>query len=307
MSRPSQLALLRAHGIRPVKRRGQNFLLDANVARAIARQTLALGARVLELGAGAGALTAPLLEGGARVTAVEVDRRLCELLREEFGAEPRLRLLEADLARLDWEAALATLEPAGRPGGLPGAAPAEAEPAGPARAAGRGLPVVAGNLPYVLTSTVLFALADLRARVAGAVLMVQREVADRLTASPGGRDYGVLAALLGAAYRVEFVRAVPATVFWPRPEVASAVVKLVPWATAWGEEEYRRYRDTVKALFAQRRKKVGTLLRAIGGMTADEAAALAARAGLDPASRPEALSVAQLRGLATALGERGAP
>jgi 16S rRNA (adenine1518-N6/adenine1519-N6)-dimethyltransferase len=296
LTRPSQLALLRAHGIRPVKRRGQNFLLDANVARAIARETLALGARVLELGAGAGALTAPLLEGGARVTAVEVDRRLCDLLREEFGAEPRLRLLEADLARLDWEAALATLEPA-----------AERLADGPAGAVGRGLPVVAGNLPYVLTSTVLFALADLRARVAGAVLMVQREVADRLAASPGGRDYGVLAALLGAAYTVEFVRAVPATVFWPRPEVASAVVKLVPAATAWDDDEYRRYRDTVKALFGQRRKKVGTLLRAIGGMTADEAAALAARAGLDPASRPEALEVAQLRGLAAALGERSAP
>lgn len=312
MSRPSQLALLRAHGIRPVKRRGQNFLLDANVARAIARETLALGTRVLELGAGAGALTAPLLDGGAAVTAVEVDRRLCALLREEFGAEPRLRLLEADLARLDWEAALATLEPvaerpADGPAGLAGVAEAAPARPGGATAAGRGLPVVAGNLPYVLTSTVLFALADLRARVAGAVLMVQREVADRLAASPGGRDYGVLAALLGAAYTVEFVRAVPATVFWPRPEVASAVVKLVPAATAWDDDEYRRYRDTVKALFGQRRKKVGTLLRAIGGMTADEAAALAARAGLDPASRPENLGVPQLRGLAAALGERGAP
>jgi len=274
----SQLALLREHGIRPVKRRGQNFLLDANVARIIADEVLSLGRDVLELGAGAGALTEPLLAGGATVTAVEVDRRLCALLRAEWGDRRDLRLWEADLAQLDWAAAVA--------------------------AAG-ARPVVAGNLPYVLTSTVLFALAALRERVAGAVLMMQREVAARLAAAPGGREYGVLAALLGAAYAVRTVRQVPASVFWPRPEVASTVVRLVPLlADAWSETEWRRYEETVKTLFGQRRKKVGTLLRSRYGLTTAEAERIAERAGIDPAARPEELPVARLRALASLLPGR---
>lgn len=270
----SQAALLRAHGIRPVKRRGQNFLLDANIAQAIAAEVLALGRDVLELGAGAGALTGPLLAGGAAVTAIEVDRKLCAVLREEYGEEPGLRLVEADLARLDWTATLAA--------------------AGPR-------PVVAGNLPYLLTSVVLFALAAQRERVAGAVLMMQREVADRLCAEPGGRSYGVLAALLGAVFTPRLARTVPPTVFWPRPEVASAVVRLLPAAESWPEPEWRRYEATVKALFGQRRKKVGTLLRSRFDLTAAEAIEAARRAGIDPGARPETLPVARLRALAAQL------
>ncbi len=275
----TQLDLLRAHGIRPVRRRGQNFLLDANLARAIAADVVALGRDVLELGAGAGALTRPLLEAGAAVTAVEVDRRLCAVLREQLGERPGFRLCEADLAQLDWARALAESGPR---------------------------PVVAGNLPYVLTSTVLFALAAQRERVAGAVLMVQREVAQRLTASPGGRDYGVLAALLGAAFRCRVVRSVPPTVFWPRPDVDSAVVRLVPLAANWPEAEWRRYQAAVKALFGQRRKKTGTLLRSLWGLTAAEAAAVAQAAGVTLDARPEQLPTAQLRALAARLPEDGA-
>lgn len=272
----SQSALLRAHGIRPVKRRGQNFLLDANIAQAIAAEILALGRDVLELGAGAGALTGPLLAGHAAVTAIEVDRKLCAVLREEFGAQPGLRLVEADLSRLDWTATLAA--------------------AGPR-------PVVAGNLPYLLTSVVLFALAEQRERVAGAVLMMQREVADRLCAAPGGRSYGVLAALLGAVFTPRMVRTVPPTVFWPRPEVASAVVRLIPVAESWPEPEWRQYEATVKTLFGQRRKKVGTLLRSRFDLTAAQAIEAAERAGIDPGARPETLPVARLRALAAGLPE----
>ncbi len=273
----SQLELLRAHGIRPVKRRGQNFLLDANLARAIAAETLALGSDVLELGAGGGALTAPLLAAGATVTAVEVDRRLCALLRQELGAEPRLRLLEADLARLDWAQVL--------------------------DAAGRR-PVVAGNLPYVLTSAVLFALADWRERIAGAVVMVQREVADRIAAAPGGKEYGLLAALLAPAFEIRMVRTVPPEVFWPRPDVDSAVVRLVPRGGAWTDAEYENYRAVLKALFGQRRKKVGTLLRSRFGLTAQQTAETAGRAGVDPHARPEEIDPQGLRRLARELAGR---
>ncbi len=269
--RPSQQELLRRHGVRPVKRRGQNFLVDGNMARAIAADVTSIGNEVLELGAGGGALTRPLLEAGARVTAVEVDRRLCELLREEFADEARFTLREDDIARLDWQAALS--------------------------AAGKR-PVMAGNLPYVLTSEVLFALADHRDQVAGAVFMVQREVAQRLAAEPGGREYGVLAVLLGALFEIELRRKVSPAVFWPRPEVVSAVVSLRPRADTWSTEEFARFRALVKALFGQRRKMVGKLLRGLYGVDDHTAASWLEQAGADPADRPERLPREVLRRLA---------
>ena len=273
----SQLALLRRHGIRPVKRRGQNFLVDGNLARSIAEDAVALGACILELGAGGGALTGPLLDRRARVTAVEVDRHLCRLLRDEFGGRPGFTLLAADLARLEWDEVLAL--------------------AGPR-------PVVAGNLPYGLTSTVLFALTERQAAVTGAVLMVQKEVAARLAAEPGERDRGVLAVVMGSLFQVTVQRTVPATVFWPRPEVTSAVVRLVP-REPWPASEYTFFLRTVKAVFQQRRKQIGTALRRRCGLDEIALAEVMAQAELTPAARPEELPNAAWRRLARVLADRG--
>jgi len=273
----SQQEVLRAYGIRPVKRRGQNFLLDGNLARSIADETLALGRHVLELGAGGGALTTHLLAGAEQVAAVEVDRELCRLLEGEFGDRPRFRLLNEDLARLDWDAAL--------------------------QAAG-DRPVVAGNLPYVLTSLVLFTLADLRERVAGGVFMIQKEVAQRLVAEPGGRDYGILTVLLGTLFEIRVVRTVPPSVFWPRPEVDSAVVRLVPGREV-AAETYAAFAATVKGLFAQRRKKLGSRLRDGFGLTASQVEAVIAAAGLDADSRPEQIAADDMLRLAGQLAREG--
>ena len=272
MSR-SQQDLLRQYGIRPVKRRGQNFLLDGNLARAIAGDVLALGDEVLELGAGGGALTVHLLAGARSVACVEVDRELYALLQSEFGDQPGFRALLADLTRMDWDEAL--------------------------RAAG-GRPVIAGNLPYVLTSLVLFAAADHRDRIAGAVFMIQKEVAERLTATPGGRDYGVLAVLLGSVFDVRLVRTVPATVFWPRPQVQSAVVSLTP-AGDMSAEEFANLRDVVKKIFGQRRKKVASQLRTQFGLAPEAAEAVARAAGIDPEMRPEQIDPDGYRRLARLL------
>lgn len=269
----SQQNLLRKYGIKPVKRRGQNFLIDTNLARAIAQDSLDLGDEILELGAGGGALTVHLLEQARKVVCVEVDRHLCALLQAEHGHQAHFELLEADLARLDWTAAL--------------------DRAGPR-------PVIAGNLPYVLTSKVLFALADHRNRTRGGVFMVQKEVADRLCATPGGRDYGILAVVLGSLFEIKLVRSVPASVFWPRPEVASAVVRLTP-GQPWDDAEYRHFLAVVKTLFGQRRKKLRTQLRAHFNLSAEEADQVAARAGLDPEARPEQTDASRLRLLAAAL------
>ncbi len=272
----SQLALLRRHGVKPVKRRGQNFLLDGNLARAIAADVAAMGDRVLELGAGAGALTRPLLDLGLQVTAVEVDRNLAAILREELGDRPSLRLLEADLARLDWADTIA------------GAGPR---------------PVIAGNLPYVLTSVVLFALAEQRDTHRGAVLMMQREVAARLAATPGSRDYGVAAVVMRSLFEVEVLRIVPPTVFWPQPEVDSAVVRLSA-GPPWTEAEYRPFVATVKALFGHRRKQLGAILRRVYDLTAAEADGVAAAVGCAPTDRPEQLDLGAWRRLARELAAR---
>lgn len=273
----SQLTLLRQYDIRPVKRRGQNFLVDGNLARAIAQDVLALGDQVLELGAGAGALTTHLLPRAHRLVCVEVDRKLCALLRTEFGDNPAFTLVEGDLARLDWEGTAAL--------------------AGPR-------PVVAGNLPYVLTSTVLFALADLRARTAGGIFMVQKEVADRLAAAPGGKDFGVLAVVMGSVFAIKVLRQVPASVFWPQPEVASAVIRLVP-KDPWDEREYVRFVRTVRLMFSQRRKKLRSLLRTGFGYDAAAADRVAVAAGVDAGLRPEQLTVEDFRRLAAVLPFEG--
>ncbi len=274
--RPSQQELLRAHGVKPTKKRGQNFLVDGNLARAIAADVLELGTDVLELGCGGGALTRPLLDAGARVTGVEVDRGLCALLRQELAEEERFELLEDDIARLDWAAALA-------------------------RAGER--PVMAGNLPYVLTSEVLFALADHRERTAGGVFMVQREVAQRITAEPGGKEYGVLSVVLGSLFETELVRQVPASVFWPRPDVQSAIVRLRPLAEKWEREEFLAFKDVIKSLFNQRRKQITRSLRGRLGGDAEAAADVLERAGVAPSDRPEQVDRERLRIVARLVAE----
>lgn len=272
MSR-SQQSLLRSYGIKPVKRRGQNFLVDTNLARAIAQDSLALGDEILELGAGGGALTVHLLEGARKVVCLEVDRHLCTLLSEQYGDLDNFELVEGDLAKLDWAATLAL--------------------------AGQK-PVVSGNLPYVLTSKVLFALADHRQVTAGGVFMVQKEVAERLTATCGGRDFGILAVVLGSLFEIQIIRTVPSSVFWPKPDVESAVVRLVP-NSIWPDEEYRQFLAVVKVLFQQRRKKLKTQLRSHFDLSTEEVLAVARQAEVDVELRPEQLEAAGWRRLARLL------
>ena len=274
----NQQALLREYGIKPVKRRGQNFLVDTNLARAIATDCLELGDHLLELGAGGGALTVHLLSEAARVVCVEVDRKLCALLQAEHGSSSSFELLEGDLARLDWADAVRR--------------------AGPR-------PVMVGNLPYVLTSKVLFTLADFRNSTAGGVFMVQKEVAERLTASCGGRDYGILAVVLGSLFEISLVRTVPPNVFWPRPEVDSAVVRLRPGAH-WEDQEYAFFTETVKTLFGQRRKKLRTQLRSHFKLSGEEVDELAGKLDLDPEQRPEQVPPEMYRRLAQALKRESA-
>ncbi len=230
------------HPLTPKKSLGQNFLTDPNTARKIVAALRAPAeAHVVEIGPGAGALTGLLRERFARLTAVEVDARAVALLRE---ALPGLDVRHADVLAVDW-AALA------------------AEKGGPL--------YVIGNLPYYLTSEILFGLLDARAALAEAVVMMQLEVAERLTAAPSTKAYGILSVNTQLFAAPELLFRVSPNVFFPRPEVTSAVVRLGfggP-APALGRAVVG---PVVRAAFGQRRKTLRNSLaaRLTGGLRLPE-------------------------------------
>lgn len=253
----------RALGLKPKKSFGQNFLSDPRICSAIAElATPAPGGTVVEIGAGLGALTSPLLERAAHVVAVERDRDLCPILRDAFHDElaaEKLELIEADAASLDYAALLAK---------------------------GPRPHVLAGNLPYQITGKLLEMATGLVDRLDRAVFMVQREVADRLAAQPGTPSYGALTVFVTAAFRVERAIHVGRGAFFPSPDVDSAVIVLHPQRRA---EETDAFRAAVRAAFAQRRKTLRNAWRPLG--PAGEVERRAKEAGIDLEKRGETLTV----------------
>jgi 16S rRNA (adenine1518-N6/adenine1519-N6)-dimethyltransferase len=253
-------------GHRPRRRFSQNFLHDAHyIERIVAAIDPRPGERIVEIGPGLGALTAPLVARAQAVTAVEIDRDLAARLRGRFAPE-QLALVEGDALALDW-AALAAADP-------------------------RPMRIV-GNLPYHISTPLLFALLPAAGRVRDQHFMLQKEVVERMVAAPGGRDYGRLSVTLQLRYRVTRLFVVPAGAFSPPPQVSSAIVRLVPRPPdelpAVDADAFAR---VVGAAFGQRRK---TLRNALAGLL-DEASIRAC--GVDPGARAETLPVAAFVALA---------
>lgn len=248
---------------RPRKRFGQHFLTNPRIlSRIVDALDLAPGQRVLEIGPGQGALTAHLLERGARVTAIEVDRDLAAMLRPRF---PNLTLVEADALEIDWHTIME------HPGDW----------------------LVTGNIPYNITSPLLdkVLLPPCPARI---VFLVQKEVADRITASPGSAEYGALTVGIQTVAQAERLFKVPAGAFNPAPKVDSAVVRLAPRVTRLIQDgEIRGFRRFVTGLFGFRRKQLVRGLRELTGWPPERVMPLVERLGLDPAARPEVLEPAQ--------------
>ncbi|MGZ8572208.1 MAG: 16S rRNA (adenine(1518)-N(6)/adenine(1519)-N(6))-dimethyltransferase RsmA [Actinomycetota bacterium] len=259
------------YGIRPTKALGQNFLLDPNLARAIAADArVAPGSRVVEVGAGMGSLTIALADAGAaEVLAIEFDRTLLPALRDAAANHPSIRVLHADATKIDWDATLGT---------------------------GSSW-VLCSNLPYNVGTRILLDVLEHASDVERAVVMVQREVGERLVARPGDEAYGALS--LKVAYRAStsIVRRVPPDVFWPRPAVGSVVVRLERVAVAPVDVDEARLWRVVEGSFAQRRKTMRNAMRRLG-LPPDEADRLLEQAGVDPAARPEELSLAAFASVA---------
>jgi 16S rRNA (adenine1518-N6/adenine1519-N6)-dimethyltransferase len=267
---PPLRAVIAAHGLSARRALGQNFLLDLNLTRRIARAGGPLtGSRVVEVGPGPGGLTrALLLEGAEHVTAIERDARVIPALAEIAAAAPgRLTVVEADALGFDYAA-------------LAGGAP---------------LRIVA-NLPYNVATPLLTGWLSAEPWPpcwASLTLMFQREVAERIVAAPGGKDYGRLAVLAQWRSRPKILFDVPARAFTPPPKVTSAIVRLEPRTDAV-PLPVRAVEAVTAAAFGQRRKMLRSSLR---GLWAEPETVLA-KAGIDPTLRAEQVDVARFMRLA---------
>ncbi|RII27743.1 MAG: 16S rRNA (adenine(1518)-N(6)/adenine(1519)-N(6))-dimethyltransferase [Geobacter sp.] len=264
--------------IRPKKALGQNFLTDHNVlARIVDTVELAPDDHVLEVGPGQGALTRLLAARAARVVAVELDRQLVPLLRREFADSGKVEVVEADILRADLPELLGN------------------------RWEGRWK--VAANLPYNISTPVLFQFMEHRQLFSRLVLMLQKEVGERLAAPPDCKEYGVLSVFCQLHFDIRRMFLVKPGSFFPAPKVDSVVLRLIPLAeprvTVGDEALFRR---VVKSAFSQRRKTLWNCLKS--GQFLDEEVQLRKvldDCGINPSRRGETLSLEDFARLANAL------
>lgn len=241
---------------------GQHFLSDPRILARIADALQLTGTEtVVEIGPGRGGLTAQLVGRAASLVAVEVDRQLAAILRERYAGAPHVRIVEADVLQV-----------------------------GLAAAAGTSEFVVVGNVPYYITTPIIFQTLE-PPRPRRAVFMVQREVADRMAAPPGDKIYGALSVNVQAFTRVESLFRVPPGAFQPPPKVESAVVRLVPRDEPLVEpHEEARFRSVVQQAFGMRRKQMRRVARSLFELDATAANEVLEAAGIDPEVRPETLA-----------------
>lgn len=269
--------LLARHGLAPNRELGQNFLIDEAVAERLVRLAgVEPGDRVIEIGTGLGALSRALAARGARVLSLEVDAGLVRLLRAEALLPEGVELVHADVLRFDLAAA--------------------------ARASAPPVRLVA-NLPYSISGPALRKLLGLRELAVDWSVMLQKELAARLLAAPGRRDYGSLAVLHRLCAEVSRLLELPPDCFHPRPAVRSSFVRVRPRpGPLRGEEELVRVERVVRAAFSQRRKTLQNAMSG-GGWEPERLAGAFARAGIDPGERAERLAPERFLALCRALGD----
>lgn len=261
----------------PRKSLGQNFLIDNNVLYKIAESGLInSGDLILEIGPGLGALTRILLEQAGEVIAVEYDRGLFSILKESFEGLSKLKLINQDIMESDFSELFKGYE---------------------------SVPKVIANLPYYITTPIIFKLVESGIAWETMVFLVQKEVAQRLCAKPGSKEYGALTVMLNFYGKVEKIGNVSRRVFYPEPEVDSAIVRITPYHTQEGRLQYFRLSRVVQAAFQQRRKTILNALSSTGNFkTKEELGNFLLKHGIDPNRRGETLSVAEFLSLTEGFG-----
>lgn len=269
--------ILSERKLAPRKSLGQNFLIDSNILAKIAEAGLVNpGDLVLEVGPGLGALTEILLEQARMVIAVEYDRGLFSILKERFIDSGNLKLFNQDIMETDLHELVKEHE--------------------------SGFKVIA-NLPYYITTPLIFKLVESGINWEQMVFLVQKEVAQRISASPGTKEYGALTVMLNFYGKVEKIGNVSRTVFYPEPDVDSAIVRITPYQNPEVQLLYPRLAKVVQAAFQQRRK---TILNALGAagffQTKEELGVFLTVHGIEPNRRGETLSVAEFQSITEGLG-----
>jgi 16S rRNA (adenine1518-N6/adenine1519-N6)-dimethyltransferase len=249
---------------RPKKRFGQHFLTDRHyLGRIVGTIDPKPGDALVEIGPGSGLMTAELAPRVERLHVIEIDRELAAALRTAFAPD-RVTVHEADVLEFDFTALPSPLR-------------------------------VVGNLPYNVSSPILFRMVEIAERLADCVFMLQKEVVDRMVAEPGTADYGRLSVMLQYRFAIAMAFKVPPGAFTPAPKVDSAVVRMAPLsADRLRARDEQRFAGIVAAAFGQRRK---TLRNATRSLVPEEAFV---RAGIDPGRRGETLSVAEFAALSDA-------
>jgi 16S rRNA (adenine1518-N6/adenine1519-N6)-dimethyltransferase len=265
--------ILKTFNIHMSKKLGQNFLIDENIVNGIVRAAdIQQGETVLEIGPGIGTLTQGLAEAGANVVAVELDSRLIEVLAKTLEGYENIRIVHGDILKVN----IAAEVDAPR------------------------FKVVA-NLPYYITTPIIMGLLEQRLPVDSLVTMIQKEVAERMVASPGGKEYGALSVAVQYFTKPEIMFAVPPSSFIPSPAVESAVIRcVVRDKPAVDVADERLFFRVVKAAFSQRRKTLNNAMKTMGVAGEVIQQALAA-AQIDGTRRGETLSLVEFAAIANAM------
>lgn len=268
--------ILKSFGLRASKRLGQNFLINSAIVQGIVTAAeIEAGDRVLEIGPGIGTLTQGLAEAGAQVTAVELDKKLPAVLAETLKGYDNVKIVPGDILKTDIRE-------------LMGQQPFK----------------VAANLPYYITTPILMALLEQKLPITKIVTMVQKEVAERMIASPGGKDYGALSVAVQYFTAPEIVLEVPPSSFLPPPAVDSVVISCqVLENPSVSVEDEKMFFRVVRTSFGQRRK---TLFNALKGLGLDKEIVAAAleKTGIEPSRRGETLSLQEFAKLSDELGRQ---